>query len=694
MLAILFITLSFVIGFLFRKIFRLADAAYNLLRKKAYILEELPQDLVFSAIDLVSGLYIYSSVNYFLSLILKQIFNVDNLYLCLMSSLVLILSCLLFSQHILNKSDKNGKEGKAQQILKLDETSNTAKKLNSFHLLVIFISQIFTLTWSIFLTQYSFHFSDNAFQAGYTVFSDLAPHTALVSNFAKGNIPASYPHFAQAGMNYHFFFYYLAGILNALGLRLDFALNFCSALGIYTFMTLLTFISVGLSNKISSWPLTQILFSFRSSWSGFYILMDAIKSTKDFGKSFKLLREAQSYAGPLPRDEWGLYNLNVYANQRHLLFALSISLWILINFLPLLADKKDDTFNNPDEENLSSLQWSSCLALAVFCLPFAYWHGSVAISLDLILIVWAIFSRAKIKYLSFGLSTVIGAFIMLKIFTKAAVGTNHSTLISKNLFHWGYYLEDKSLASILNFLWILYGIAAVLMLVAIFTQRTFTRRIITISLLLPIIFAFTISLTPDVTVNHKYLMISQILFIPFIADLLLRLWDFGKDFSFNIPSKILTIILIIVLTFTGFTDFFVYKNANKYTVNAKVNDDFSNWLNKHTEVNSVNLTPPWHYHSYFLSGRQAHYGWSYYSSSAGYASEIRNKEIQEILAPNLDSYDKIIAYVKQYNLQYLMIDDFWRSMGEYYINEALLSEWFELIAEFPEYGNLKIYKLS
>lgn len=676
MLALAFILVSYLIGFIFRQAFNLGESGLEFIYKRAPKLKEIPIGIILLPIDLSIGLYLTTTLNYFTRLFLLE--DIGSSLLLSTLTLALTLGLLVFLRN-------------RKQALAVENASPARPNYNAKYTVLLIILQILVLAYALFLTQRSFFRQGGFYEAGVTVFSDLAPHTALVRNFGVGgNVPTSYPHFADAGMNYHFMFYYMAGILNALGLPLDLALNLPSALGIYTFMTLLGLLGTALTNRINAWGLTQLLFVFRSSWSGFAIFFKDLAQTNNFTQSLSNLFNSITYSGPLQHDDWGLYNLNVYANQRHLLFVLSIALWILINFLPLLAEKK----NNDEGEiptKTKPTSWLSIVALSLIGFTMSYWHGSVTIALDLILIIWALFSVNKLKYLSFGLSTVIGAFFMLRFFT---VGNNGTDFLSTDIFHWAYYLENKSLGSVLNFLWILFGLAFILMLIAPFLQKDRTRRIITTSLWLPVLFALTISLTPDVTVNHKYFMITQILFLPFIVDLLFRLGDFKAKSKINIFAKAATVILVFALTFTGLTDFWTYKNASIITTRVAYEDSFSDWLQENTEDNSVNITPPWHYHTYYINGRQSWYGWSYYSSSAGYDVNNRLNEVRIFVAAENFTKEAHLNYAQANNLQYLMIDDFWRGMDDYTINEVLLDEWFELVAYFPEQANLRIYELK
>lgn len=662
--------------------------------------------LIYWPIDLIIGLYLSSTYNYFVHLLLVRVTNIIPSIpsLIIVNSLLLLLTTSLINHYKNARKTASASTVKAHSKIEANPYlfSNNKKLvlINNKKLVAIICLQAISLAWGIFLTQRSFQLNGSTLAAGATVFSDLAPHTANVRNFAFGNIPSSYPHFAGAGMNYHFFFYYLCGLLNALGLRLDWSINFPSILGIVAFMQTLFYVSLLLTSKLSAGFLSLLFFCFRSSFSGFFVFFAELRESNNLWLAIKNLWKSNSYSGPLLHDDWGLYNLNVYANQRHLLFVLSIAVWVLLTFYPSLKNKV-----------INKVTWAEIIGLSLLGLPMAYWHGSVLITLNLILIVWALFTKSKTQYLIFGITNVFGALVMLKIFTKA--GTNSNSMF-KNIFHFGYILENPSILNISQFLITLYGIALVFILCAPFIHKEKSLKIVSASLVLPIVFALTISLTPDTTVNHKFFIFTQILFIPFISYFIVNLWTYVKvktsENQGNIYKKTATrsakakftnflcktvcIIGIFVMTFTGIIDFAVYKNASLNRVEIQTADDFSQWIYQHTAANSINLTPPWHYHSYFTTGRMAYFGWPYYSQSAGYDVQTREQEIKRILLAEVNDYQKNKDYLQKNNINYLMIDDFWRNYEDVFINEDQLAQWFPEVAYFPEQNNLRIYKVS
>ena len=115
------------------------------------------------------------------------------------------------------------------------------------------------------------------------------------------------------------------------------------------------------------------------------------------------------------------------------------------------------------------------------------------------------------------------------------------------------------------------------------------------SFLFPVIFAFVLLMTPDINVNHKYIMISYAFLTIFWAWAVCSLWK-GRNGQSGIQKtmgKILAIVLVISLSVTGIYDFGVIIKGNgpgrRVTVN--MNSELTQWLEENLEKNRGKTVP-------------------------------------------------------------------------------------------------------
>lgn len=567
------------------------------------------------------------------------------------------------------------------------------------------------LVWLLLglLMMFATFFRDaNLFRAGYTVFSDFAPHTALVSSFSQGrNWPTEYPHFANDGISYHFIFFFICGNLNFLGLPLDWAINLPSILGLLSFCILLGLFAVQLTGRRSAYILTPLLLFCRSSLAFFTHLGGLFRqygSSPDVWPAIlqALLRQ-QSYIGNTPNDSWGLWGVNVYANQRHLLPGLSVALVIIFLFLPslnaglkrhsgwreLIIDRGSWLPGQPAEWR----RLTAAMALGVL-LPF--FHGSVLVALLLFLAVMAIFSTGRLAHLAFMLATAVSAVLQSWLFSGDAAAVVSPAFIT------GFIAPDKSFPGIVLYLLEMSGLVLPLALVA-FCLPGLRRKVLLLAFALPLVFAFTVSLTPDVTVNHKFIMISIMFCNIYIADLLGRLWsgsprpaEPGRPVRKRITSvagKLASVILAAVLMITGVQEIIILKNVSKLTTGIDSASPLVSWIEESTSPSAVFVTAPYHYNAFYLSGRMTWLGHAYYAWSAGHDTGGRLEQEQWLIAGCEGDLSRAQKFIAEAGLDYLIIDDTLREHPEFTVNETFFAESFAVAATFPQLGNMVIYRL-
>ena len=141
----------------------------------------------------------------------------------------------------------------------------------------------------------------------------------MIRSFSYGSFPTSYSHYGGEDIKYHFMFQFLAGNLEFLGLRIDFAFNIPSMLSFISTFMLLYVLALKITGRMLSGVLALWFFAFRSGKALFVFLSEIPKGQN----IWEVLWDNTSFIGKTTHEDWGLWNLNVYCNQRHFAFGLA-----------------------------------------------------------------------------------------------------------------------------------------------------------------------------------------------------------------------------------------------------------------------------------------------------------------------------------------------------------------------------------
>ncbi|MDF2485567.1 MAG: putative rane protein, partial [Herbinix sp.] len=277
----------------------------------------------------------------------------------------------------------------------------------------------------------TFFVNGDKLYVGVSVFSDFSPHVGMIRSFSFGNnFPTTYPHFAGEDIKYHFMFQFLAGNLEYLGLRIDYAFNLPSMISFVCAFLLLYLLAVKITGNKAAGVLACTFFAFRSSKTLFTYLTDIPKGTG----IWKALTENTNFISSTPNEDWGLWNLNVYCNQRHLAFGLTAMFFILLLFLPhlyaMFEDIKKYHLKNGEhkkkQEHKNSLKklagqikvifftkqgWEvielrTAIASGVLLGSLSFFHGAAVIGVLAVLFVMAILSRRRLEYVIMAVLTL------------------------------------------------------------------------------------------------------------------------------------------------------------------------------------------------------------------------------------------------------------------------------------------------
>lgn len=551
---------------------------------------------------------------------------------------------------------------------------------------VFFLFLLAFLTWIMF---YVFYIKDGILYSGFTVYGDYAPHTAMMRSFSLGdNFPTQYPHFGGEDVKYHFMFQFLVGNLEYLGIRLDIAYNMLSVFALLGFLMMLYSIARRLTGSGAAGVVTVALFFFRSSFTFFRYLWEHLRA----GDLLKTLAENTSFIGYTPNEDWGLWNFNVYLNQRHLAFGLLIAalvLWYYLDLVEAGCSHSEKGLAWMKNRLFSAEAWKmrnpeGALAAGLALGLTAFWNGAAVIGGLLILLGFAVFSDGKLDYLATAVTAVLFSVLQSKVFIRgSAVEAG---------FYWGFISEDKSPAGVLWFLIQMSGIffAGAVLLLPLLKKRL--HRVLTVSCLFPVVFAFCFSLTPDITVNHKYIMISYAFLAVLWAGVLTGLWKRkdGSRRSAAVIRRAAAVLLAVCLTATGIYDFVVIlrNNGPGHRVTVNMESTLTDWLAEHLDSEDLLLTPEYSMSETTMSGVMMYLGWPYYAWSAGYDTYGRAQKAVEIYTS--EDPAAVDRLVKEEKITYILFEEGMEFEGAV-CREDTIRELYTMVYQSDD-GRIRIYE--
>ena len=544
------------------------------------------------------------------------------------------------------------------------------------------------LLLSFALMFYIFFIQGGSLYAGFTVFSDYSPHTAMIRSFSRSaNYPTQYPHFGGEDIKYHFMFQFLSGNLEYLGLPLDWAYNLPSALSLGGLMILLGQMAMRFGGRFGSQILSALVFLCPGGTAFFRFVHEHAAA----GDLWETLRSASSFIGYTQNEGWGLWALNVYANQRHLAFGLLVVgsvIWLFWDWLE--EGTAPDTALQSGER--SSGQWflsrlmtrkawvsirpEAAIFAGVIIGLCSFWNGAAVIGGLLILFGFAIFSDGKLDFLMMAVFSVLLAQLQSRFFVWGSI-------VSPS-YYFGLLSEDKSIPGVLLFLLEISGISVFGLIVAAFFMKRKARCIL-FSFMLPLIFAFFVSLTPDIAVNHKYVMITWAFSAALWGDILASL------FAGEWWKKAAALVLTICLTATGFYQNVIMIRGNGPGRRAVVDlaSPLTAWLSENLTEKDLLLGPEYSMSETTLSGCMMYLGWPYYAWSAGYDTYARSDVAKAIFSSS--DPEEVFSLIMDEGIDYILFENN-MTLEDITCREDVIRDLFPLVYEY-EKGGIRIYAI-
>lgn len=561
--------------------------------------------------------------------------------------------------------------------------------------------------WQMFST---FNVSDGKVQIANHQWSDFGSTVSIMQSFALGhNFPTEYPHFSGDRIRYHFLYYFQAGNLEYLGLNPALSNNILSILSLVSMLILVMTLGVVLFRSRAVGRIGAALFFFHGSLSFIPFLI----SQGSIGNALSAIRAARDFLPsgfPYRGELWGVWSQVVFLNQRHLATSIGLLLLVLILLITryraaLLLDEvpnapeniqvrdKSETNEGAEPEDSKSGLLSGTLKTAA---PFIFsgallgllpmFNSAIFLGAFAVLGIFFILFPLKKQMLWLAAATAVVALpqvIYLKTGTMRDAGYS--------LFHWGYTVDNPTLVNVIQYLGFTFGFKWLLIALALFLATGFQRRVmIAISSLIALAFFFQFS--EEVLANHKFLNLWLIIANLFVAYGLWRLWNMTWLKS-ALPSKIVAVVFIALITIGGIIDFFPIRNS--FWVEMPFEGDaLVRWVREETDPKAIFLSNRFVNHRILLAGRRVFYGHSYYAWSAGYPTAERDVIYKKMFEER--NPQELLRLLQANNISYVAIDDGVRK-GDFIKNpnEAVFKSNFEQVYQDTEnrYEGLAIFKV-
>ncbi|MBP7177319.1 MAG: hypothetical protein KBA53_14030, partial [Thermoclostridium sp.] len=378
-----------------------------------------------------------------------------------------------------------------------------------------------------------------------------------------------------------------------------------------------------------------------------------------------------------------------------------------------------------------------CILAGLLLGMMAFWNGAVVITGISILFVMAALSRHKIEYLI----TAIITFLLSTMQSRLFVGSGTGAVSIK--YEPGFLAQTDKLGDILSFYIELLGILPFILLgvflVFIPTEKKWPRYAAAALFILPLIFfmpsvglawsiviigacaafflyiaarkdfqvktispwlipvflgpiilASTLQLTPDITVNHKYIIFAMILLNIPVSDLLTNLFE-----NRSASARVIAVSMVLMLTLTGIIDLMTLYNLDKNSVTYNQEDPVQVWVQDETDPHAIFLTHYMtHYNapmSIFLAGRSVYNGYPYFTVTAGYNVDHRSEVMMKIYSSQDPQELRTLAISE--GIHYIVIEEQNRSADEYTLSEEVFYNTFPVA--FEDTGrNIVIFRVE
>lgn len=464
------------------------------------------------------------------------------------------------------------------------------------------------LLFSFLLMFQTFSYEKGYIFIGSKLWSDFASHIPLIRSFSLGwNFPVEYPIFAGEPIHYHFIFYLLVGLLEKLGIPLDYALNIPSAIGFFLLLIMLYLFAKQIFSSKMVGILTIIFFLFNGSLSFIYFFEHNPLSQfhiQDIVNNTSFSSFAPYYGTGIVSAFW---NLNIFTNQRHLAAAFAFSLFIIYKILqPIFSKKK-------------TLGITECILLGFLLGVSFYFHIAVFMMTSIVLVFLGMFfSKIRSQLL---ILLLTAAFFSYPQYHYMNSGGGAFGILIKP----GYLISNSlNIQDFTRYWFMNLGFHSIFILLG-FIYANKNQKKVFLAFFSMFVIGNLFQFSPEMAANHKFFNYFMLVGSMFTGFMLVKFWQ-------KKLMKPVVLLSIFLLTLSGIIDIFPVFNDQKIQLPDYPHNKTVQWILNNTPANSVFLNNTFLLAPESLAGRKIFLGWPYFAWSAGYDTEKRGLQRQMIFS--------------------------------------------------------------
>jgi len=487
---------------------------------------------------------------------------------------------------------------------------------------------LFSLSFSTWMMWKTFRggVGGELFVGGNTVF-DFGHVLGIIRSMSWGsNIPFTSPFFANTPFFYHLFFPFWIAILEYSGIPIVYAMNIPSALSFASFLIIIYYLPqiLGKQGKLVGW-IAVLLTITHSTLTFWHILGQKGLQVSFVRDIFRL--STYPFRGPFDGSVISIFTtLNSYVNQRHLAFASAYGLLLIILAFRVLGEKR--------------LNIKTSILFGMMTGILFFWNMSVCFMTGLFILVLYLLQR---NWKAGGVYSV-SAVLVITVSILLIFSQWHDVISFIQLFYrsglpgvmgtqvqWTavqYFWENLGILPLVAFLGFLVGSKKM-------KQYFWITSALFISICL-------YALLGKRGFDQKFFSFSVIGVNIMAACGLGWLWKKG------LSMRLLTIIVVFVLTISGLVDLMAIKNEFAYPLISKDMAPIITWIHKETPKDAVFVSYSDIIDPVVLSGRKNYFGFFGNVGSTDRSTVVKNIYLGDIkTAKNLNiSYILIPAWEK------------------------------------------------